>query len=104
MGLAKFKERRLTDRRQLTGLLPGRLIFAQSRADLVCRPVDVSVNGLGIVVNKEIDPGTALEGTRLGTPQPDGPSPAAYVCRDRTCFPKASDPAGLRALLAAPRP
>ncbi len=51
-----------------------------------------------------IDPGTALEGTRLGTPQPDGPSPAAYVCRDRTCFPKASDTAGLRALLAAPRP
>ena len=51
-----------------------------------------------------LDPGTTLEGTRLGTPQPDGTAPAAYVCRDRACFPKASDPAALQALLAAPRP
>ena len=63
MGLALFKERRLTDRRQLTGLLPGRLVFAEGRNDLTCRPVDVSVNGMGIVVNdqkKQIDPGTEI--------------------------------------------
>lgn len=70
MGLARFKERRLADRRQLTGLLPGRLIMASTRADLACRPVDVSANGLGIVVDKEIDPGTAVElQTRNGTVQ-----------------------------------
>ena len=63
MGLALFKERRLADRRKLTGLLPGRLVFAASRAEVICRPVDVSSNGMGVVVGnekKEIEPGTEL--------------------------------------------
>ncbi len=62
MGLALFKERRLADRRRLTGLLPGRLVL-ETRQEIVCRPVDVSVNGLGIVVHdlrKQIEPGTVL--------------------------------------------
>jgi hypothetical protein len=61
MGLALFKERRLADRKRLTGLLPGRLLLSATRAEIVCRPVDVSANGLGIVIDKEIDPGTELE-------------------------------------------
>jgi hypothetical protein len=63
MGLALFKERRLADRRKLTGLLPGRMVFSATNGDVVCRPVDVSSNGMGIVVTnqkKEIEPGTEL--------------------------------------------
>jgi len=63
MGLALFKERRAGDRKKLTGLLPGRLIFAANQQDLVCRPTDVSAHGLGVVVtgdNKKIEVGTTL--------------------------------------------
>jgi len=74
MGLALFKERRISDRRRLTGLLPGRLAFAgkggieaggseTSGSYIACRPVDVSANGMGIVASGqlgEIDPGTEL--------------------------------------------
>lgn len=60
MGLALFKERRISERRKLTGLLPGRLIVDHSSQELECRPVDISVNGLGIVTRKELDPGTTL--------------------------------------------
>lgn len=61
MGLARFKERRLADRRRLTGLLPGRLMITESKVELVCKPLDVSANGLGIVLNKEIEPGTDVD-------------------------------------------
>lgn len=63
MGLALFKERRLADRRRLTGLLPGKMVFESGRQEIICRPVDVSANGMGIVVQnlrKEIEPGTVL--------------------------------------------
>lgn len=72
MGLALFKERRLADRRRLTGLLPGRVVFETTKQEIICRPVDVSANGMGIVVQnlrKEIEPGTIL---LLVTP--DGPT------------------------------
>ena len=61
MGLARFKEQRLASRQQLTGLLPGRLRLANSTVDLVCKPVDVSANGIGIVINKEIEPGSTVD-------------------------------------------
>ncbi len=63
MGLALFKERRLADRRKLTGLLPGRVMLETGRRELVCRPVDVSMHGMGIVVQnlrQELEPGTVL--------------------------------------------
>lgn len=60
MGLALFKEMRLSQRRRLTGLLPGRLVLGESREDVFCKPIDVSVNGIGIVLAKEIDPGTRM--------------------------------------------
>lgn len=60
MGLALFKERRISNRRRLTGLLPGRLLLAESRQDVQGRPVDISANGMGLVVAREIMPGTDL--------------------------------------------
>lgn len=60
MGLALFKEKRLSQRRKLTGLLPGRMILAETKADIVCRPVDVSQHGMGIVVAKELTLGSEV--------------------------------------------
>lgn len=57
MGLALFKERRLTQRQRLTGLLPGRLVRKSDGTDLACKPIDVSRNGLGILLDKELTPG-----------------------------------------------
>lgn len=57
MGIALFKERRLSSRRKLTGLLPGKLTVASLKAPLVCRLTDVSAHGLGIVANVEISLG-----------------------------------------------
>ncbi len=59
MGLPAFKERRFS-RRRLTGLLPGRLIMGQTRKDLVCKPVDVSEHGLGILSADQIANGTLV--------------------------------------------
>lgn len=61
MGLALFKERRVADRRKLTGLLPGRLVIEKVNTELSCRPVDVSSNGMGIVVSRELEPGTVIQ-------------------------------------------
>lgn len=55
-----FKERRLDDRKQLTGLLPGKLRIVASQKLLSCRPVDVSINGMGILVSEQLDPETEL--------------------------------------------
>ena len=60
MGLALFKDRRINDRLKLTGLMPGRLILDLTGEELSCRPVDVSNSGIGILIAKEIDPGTQL--------------------------------------------
>ena len=60
MGLALFKEKRLSQRRKLTGLLPGRLTVSDTKVDIECRPVAVSAPGMGIVIAKEVAPGTEL--------------------------------------------
>lgn len=60
MGLALFKERRLSLRRKLTGLLPGRITTEDTGVVVVGKPVDISPQGLGLVVAKEIEPGTVL--------------------------------------------
>ena len=64
MGLALFKERRLSERRNLTGLLPGSLIRADGKGAVSCRPVDISVHGIGIVIigeKKTLPIGTKLK-------------------------------------------
>jgi hypothetical protein len=60
MGLALFKDRRIGDRRKLTGLMPGRMFLSESGDELTCRPVDVSNFGLGVLIAKEIEPGKNL--------------------------------------------
>ena len=60
MGLALFKERRLSNRHRLTGLLPGRLKRQSDGSDLACKPIDISRNGLGILIAKELKPGEEL--------------------------------------------
>jgi len=56
MGAAAPKERRLGNRKKLTGLLPGRLQTSDGR-DVNCKPVDISPNGIGLVLNIEFDAG-----------------------------------------------
>ncbi len=56
MGLAVFKERRMSSRKQLTGLLPGRIVNSETGQEIVCRPVDVTEHGLGIVVTSNLEP------------------------------------------------
>lgn len=60
MGLALFKERRISERQRLTGLLPGRMVRKLDGADIAVKPIDVSRNGLGILVAKELEPGEEL--------------------------------------------
>jgi hypothetical protein len=50
MALPAFKERRLSERSQLSGLLPGRLTIENLKPNIICRAVDVSTHGLGIVI------------------------------------------------------
>lgn len=59
MGLPAFKERRFS-RRRLTGLLPGRLVKNENHKDLMCKPVDVSEHGIGILCSEVIQPGTII--------------------------------------------
>ncbi len=61
MGLPLFKERRFNPRRGLTGLLPGKLIVSATGRALSCRPVDVSRDGMGIIVDEQLAPGTEVE-------------------------------------------
>lgn len=70
MGLALFKEKRISERRKLTGLLPGKLVIAGTETTVSCRPVDVSRNGLGLLMAIDIPVGTSVVLHSL-----DGPIP-----------------------------
>ncbi len=59
MALALFKERRMSIRKQLTGLLPGKLVDARGKT-LNAEPVDVSEHGLGIVTQSRLEEGEEL--------------------------------------------
>jgi hypothetical protein len=52
----KLKERRISERKRLTGLLPGR--FQVNGKDVVVKPIDVSSHGMGIIVSAQIANGT----------------------------------------------
>lgn len=47
----KFQERRVAERKRLTGLMPGK--FKINDKEVSARPIDLSENGLGILVAKE---------------------------------------------------
>jgi hypothetical protein len=79
MGLALFRERRLKNRKKLTGLLPGRLVAEQLKEEINCRLVDVSKNGMGILFSGDLDidsrvilhiPGSPLS-LRVASKSPD---------------------------------
>lgn len=55
----KFQERRIAERKKLTGLMPGK--FRIGGKDASARPVDLSEHGLGILVAKEYAIGTPAE-------------------------------------------
>jgi hypothetical protein len=54
MGIALFKEKRISSRRKLTGLLPGKIVFPNAKGPVTCRATNVSAHGLGVVANVEI--------------------------------------------------
>ena len=60
MGLPQFAERRLSTRRKLTGLIPGKLVVVGSTVPISCRPIDISANGLGILSEEILTPGSKL--------------------------------------------
>ena len=55
-----FAEKRLSPRRKLTGLLPGRMAVVGSNTSISCKPVDISAHGLGIVSEDLLTAGTML--------------------------------------------
>lgn len=59
MGLPLFQEKRISIRRSLTGLLPGRLTTVDGQ-DIICQPKDVSSHGLGITSQTILPVGAVL--------------------------------------------
>lgn len=55
----RFQERRIAERKRLTGLMPGK--FKINGKEVSARPVDLSDHGLGILVAKEFALGTQAE-------------------------------------------
>ncbi len=55
-----FKERRSNERVILTGLMPGRMFLIASDKTISARPLDVSPNGLGILLSEKIADGTEI--------------------------------------------
>ncbi len=60
MALPLFKERRFNPRKKLTGLLPGRLLRKETGEPLICKPVDVSDQGIGILIAEQLAIGYPL--------------------------------------------
>ena len=40
--------------------MPGKLKLSGTERELACRPVDVSRNGIGVIMSEQIEPGTDL--------------------------------------------
>ena len=61
MTLPIFKERRLSSRRILTGLLPAPLVLRdEPEQKFNCKPVDISSEGLGVLADIVLPVGTEL--------------------------------------------
>lgn len=61
MAAAHKKERRISDRKELSGLLPGPLFLADDRTKpFSCKPVDISRNGLGVIADENLLPGACI--------------------------------------------
>ena len=55
----KLKERRISERKKLTGLLPGKLQITGK--DVIAKPVDISEHGLGLLMSAEFKIGAKAE-------------------------------------------
>ena len=61
MTLPIFKERRLSDRRILTGLLPAPIVLKETPDQAFsCKPVDISSEGLGVLADIVLPVGAEL--------------------------------------------
>ena len=61
MTLPIFKERRVSSRRLLTGLLPAPLVLKDAPDQKFnCKPVDISPDGLGVLADIVLPVGTEL--------------------------------------------
>ncbi len=56
----QFKNRRVQDRLRLTGLMPGRIKKLADESFISCRPVDISIGGIGILTSDILDVGELL--------------------------------------------
>ena len=68
MGMPIFAEQRISPRRKLSGLLPGKLTVVGATSSLACKPVDISAHGLGIVSMELLAVGAMIA---LKTPRDD---------------------------------
>jgi len=64
----KLKERRMAERKKLTGVLPGRFVVNGKPMD--ARPFDISSHGLGLLMSEEIKEGTTAILTIAGRDVP----------------------------------
>lgn len=70
MAIPKFFERRVGERKSLTGLMPGKLFLTRNSSaiskyeiksgEIDCKAVDISEQGLGIVSSLQLTPGTQI--------------------------------------------
>ena len=60
VNLPMYAEKRITNRKQLTGLLPGKMMIKGKEKTLDCKPVDISPHGLGILTTEQLGPGTVI--------------------------------------------
>jgi len=58
MALPLFKEKRLQPRRRLSGLMPGKMVVPGDDRALSCKPIDISVHGLGVLISEKLNPGS----------------------------------------------
>jgi hypothetical protein len=60
MGNPALKERRLSNRKKPTGLLPGKMQTIDGK-DIHCQPIDVSEHGMGFISDTEFDAGDIIK-------------------------------------------
>jgi hypothetical protein len=59
MALPLFKEKRISERKALTGLLPGKMLNVEGQ-EIHCQPKDLSTHGLGITSDANMEIGSIL--------------------------------------------
>lgn len=55
----KLREKRMSERRVLNGLMPGKLTINGEAIE--CKPINISSHGLGLLIARQFREGTVLE-------------------------------------------